>query len=449
MKALDTLEGGQDRLPQKAGETTNERHMLSIFSGAGRSALLGGAFLSLCNGILYSWSVFMLPIERATGWSRTQTSLVFTAILLFFGLGMMLGGTILRLAGTRRTAALGSCMLALGLAASACATAPWQLVLAYGVVAGFGIGMAYIVPLTVAVSWFPEHRGFVCGLMAFSLSLGTLVLGSGLANLLISHFGIAAALWTLAGLVLAGGLPASGFLRLPPPAALSQRASDGCSRHASAAEHGPGGAGSPASAGVPHAMSTRGMLKTRRFRLIWCWAFAIQAGGLMVIGHIVPYAVGEGASVALAGIALGVYAMANGLGRLLFGALYDAAGFRRSMLADAFCMLGGLLALAFLPAWLGAAGLLVGTIIVGMACGGAMPQFSAYIAQNFGTANFGNNLGMTATAVMAAGFAGPFMGGWLYSETGSYAAAMLLAGCLVLPGIAAVALAPPCPRLSE
>lgn len=422
--------------------------MLPIFGGAGRSVLLGGALLSLCNGLLYSWSVFMLPIEQATGWSRTRTSLVFTAILIFFGLGMMLGGTIIRLAGTRRTAALGSCMLAVGLAASASATAPWQLILAYGVVAGFGIGMAYIVPLTVAVSWFPAHRGFVCGFMAFSLSLGTLVLGSGLANLLIGHFGIAVALRALAGLVLAGGLLACGFLRMPPHADISACESAGRPRHTgpSAAERGPACAGSSPSAGAAQGMSTRRMLRTRRFRLIWFWAFVIQAGGLMVIGHIVPFAVGEGASVALAGIALGVYAVANGLGRLFFGALYDAAGFRRSMLANAVCMLGGLLALAFLPAHLGAGGLLGATVIVGMACGGAMPQFSAYIAQNFGTANFGNNLGMTATAVMAAGLAGPFMGGWLYTETGSYLAAMLLAGCLILPGIAAVALTPPCPR---
>lgn len=400
--------------------------MSSPFNGAGRIPLAGGAFLSLFGGILYSWSVFMLPIERATGWSRTQTSLVFTAILVFFGLGMMLGGPILRRLGPQRTGALGSLMLAAGLAASACATAPWQLILAYGVSAGFGIGMAYIVPLTVAVSWYPAHRGLVCGLMAFSLSLGTLVLGSGLANLLIEHHGITTALLALAALVLAGGLTASSTLSMPA----RDKQGDGADS-TPAAEPG----------GTP-SLNTRAMLATRRFRLVWAWAFTMQAGGLMIVGHIVPYAVEQNVSTALASVALGVYAVANGFGRLVFGSLYDAAGFRNAMIATALCMLTGLLALAFLPVPLGYAGLLAGTVFTAMACGGSMPQFTAYIAQSFGPAYMSNNIGMTATAVMAAGFAGPLAGGWLYAETGSYAFAILAAAALVIPGIAAVLLTP-------
>ena len=53
--------------------------MFPEFSRPGRSVLLAGALLSFLNGTLYSWSVFMLPLEQSTGWTRPQTSLVFTA----------------------------------------------------------------------------------------------------------------------------------------------------------------------------------------------------------------------------------------------------------------------------------------------------------------------------------------------------------------------------------
>ena len=111
--------------------------------------MLAGAVLSLLNGILYSWSVFMLPLEASTGWSRPQTSLVFTFALVFFGVGMMCGGFVIRLIGTRLTAAAGGMMLAAGLVLSSFASESWQIVLSYGVTAGFGRGMANVVPTAV------------------------------------------------------------------------------------------------------------------------------------------------------------------------------------------------------------------------------------------------------------------------------------------------------------
>lgn len=400
--------------------------MFPEFSRPGRSVLLAGALLSFLNGTLYSWSVFMLPLEQSTGWTRPQTSLVFTAILVFFGLGMMSGGVIMRRLGPRATAALGGLMLALGLAASSFASAPWQIILAYGGVAGFGIGMGNIVPIAVSVRWYLQQRGLVCGIMAFSLAFGTLLLGSGLAATLIDIMGVSATLLFMAALILAGALPASAFLKYPAAAAVPHEVT---------------------SKVRTESLTTLQMIKTKNFRLVWIWALAIQTGGLMIIGHIVPCAIERGASPAQAGLVMGICAVINGLGRLLFGSLFDAKGFRFAMLADVFCMIAGLLFLAFPPTGSVLAGILPGVALIALSFGGTIPQFSAYIASSFGPAHLENNVGMTATVFIIAGFAGPFAGGCLHSLSGSYQAAILAAAIMAAPGIFAILNVPSsCPK---
>ncbi len=380
----------------------------ALHKNGGLAAVFAGIGLSLINGMLYSWSVFVLPIEQATGWIRSQTSLVFTFILVFFAFGMMTGGFIMRRFGPRLTAAGGGCLLALGFAGSAFAGSLWQLVLAYGVVAGYGIGVANIVPTAVCLAIYPHKRGLICGIMAFALAFGTLLFGSGLATFLIGRAGVWDTLLIMAALALAAALASSLFLRYPK----GRRPLPGSDSLAGQGQT---------------SLSTGQMLGTLRFRLIWLWAMGVQTGGLMIIGHVVPYAVERGASPAQAGVAMGVYAVANGVGRLLFGLLFDKKGFYFSMLCDAFCMVSGLGLLLLLPPLLGYAGILLGVVVIALAFGGTIPQFSAYIAQNFGPAHLETNIGMTATAFIVAGFVGPFAGGYLQIHTGSYSMAIVAA----------------------
>ena len=412
--------------------------MLFSRHAQGYAAVLAGVLLSLVNGILYSWSVFILPIENATGLTRPQTSLVFTFILVFFGLGMMTGGYVLKRVGSRLTAALGGAMLALGLAGAAMATAQWQLVLFYGVIAGYGIGMANIVPSAVGLRWFPHRRGLVCGVMAFSLASGTLVLGAGLAGRLIPAVGVSHTLLIMALLALGISAPASFFLKAPE-------------KLPGTAAHGNALSG----------MDTGEMLRTFSFRLVWIWAFSIQAGGLMIIGHIVPYALEQGCSQAAAELAMGVYAVVNGVGRLLFGQLFDMKGAyllhppqrlpqgrgqllqlfdmkgaRFVMLVNSLFMAAGLVMLAVLPGT-GYAGFIFSVIVIALAAGGTIPQFSAFIARNFGPAHLETNIGMTATVFIVAGFAGPYAGGWIQNASGAYQAAIFTAALLGLPGFIA------------
>lgn len=51
----------------------------------------------------------------------------------------------------------------------------WLLVLGYGVIGGFGLALAYIVPIAMLQKWFPDKRGLITGLAVGGFGFGAVV----------------------------------------------------------------------------------------------------------------------------------------------------------------------------------------------------------------------------------------------------------------------------------
>src|ERR1044071_2771517 len=58
------------------------------------------------------------------------------------------------------------------------------LVLAYGVIAGFGVGCTYVTPIATCIKWFPDKRGMIVGMAVMGFGVGPLVFGPLLETLL-------------------------------------------------------------------------------------------------------------------------------------------------------------------------------------------------------------------------------------------------------------------------
>lgn len=71
---------------------------------------------------------------------------------------------------------------------------------------------------------------------------------------------------------------------------------------------------------------------------------------------------------------MGVYAIANGVGRLFFGYVHDRFGRAWGMGLDAVFMGCGLVLLAVLPSRFGMAGFLIAAVPVALAFGGTFPS---------------------------------------------------------------------------
>ena len=398
-------------------------------AGERRLPIMAVALLvSLVMGMLYAFSIFIIPLEASFGWARHQTALTFSLVLVFFSLGMLTGGNFMAKLGPGKTASLGGILAAGGFFLASFTTNVSMLYFGYGVMGGYGIGLTNLVPTSTLIRWFPDKRGLATGLVTMALALGTFFLGTKLAGSLVGVYGWALTFRVIAVVFLVvvsgGGL----LLKFPPVG------------------YAPAGWTPPAGQAEMWGYNRSNVLKTGICWLICLWLLCIQMGGLMVIGHVVPFASDHGVSLPDAAMAMGVYAIANGLGRLFFGWFNDKFGLKPAMIVDSAFMAAGLGGMVYLVGAFGYPGLLLAVILVGAGYAGTVPLAALLTNSFFGPKFFPKNYGFfTLPGAMVGGLLGPMIGGYIKTATGSYATAIMTAACLALLGIivAAILKAPP------
>ena len=112
--------------------------------------IVGGISLNLALGSLYAWSVFVLPLEKEFGWSRTQTSWVYTIAIVCFAASFILAGKLQDKKGPQVCAFIGALLVGGGFALSSLTTSVGFLYVAFGVIVGVGNGFGYAAPTPVA-----------------------------------------------------------------------------------------------------------------------------------------------------------------------------------------------------------------------------------------------------------------------------------------------------------
>ena len=160
------------------------------------------AFLALVGaaGFRAAPSVLMLPLEEEFGFSRAELSVAVSVNLLFYGLMAPFAAALMARFGLRRVTTIALIFVAAGSALSIFATAPWMLVLTWGVLIGLGTGsMALVFAATVADSWFVKNRGLVVGILTAGSATGQLAFLPFIA-LLVENSG-----WRQASLLVAAG----------------------------------------------------------------------------------------------------------------------------------------------------------------------------------------------------------------------------------------------------
>ena len=80
------------------------------------ASMLEQVLLNLALGSLYAWSVFVLPLEKEFGWSRTQTSWVYTIAIVCFAASFIVAGKLQDKKGPQLCAFLGALLVGGGFA---------------------------------------------------------------------------------------------------------------------------------------------------------------------------------------------------------------------------------------------------------------------------------------------------------------------------------------------
>jgi OFA family oxalate/formate antiporter-like MFS transporter len=396
-------------------------------------------FMQILLGVIYSWSIFRGPLALLHGWSKSQTIAPYRYSLLSFAVGMIIAGFWQDRKGPRLVASFGGFLLGTG-----CLLAAWMgstldgLIFAYGIVAGFGVGFAYVTPIATCIKWFPDKRGMIVGLAVMGFGVGPLLFGPLLEALMGKDpvqlaETIPRTFLILAGIFYVGVIGAAQFYRVPPPG------------------WKPEGWTPPAGRMSVVELPPSKMLATWQFYVLWILYFLGTSVGLTAIGEATPLLqeMAKTSAIISAGAALGVMSIFNGLGRLGWGTVSDHFGRKVAVLG--MCAVSIVACVGFLREPGGFIQLLSGLCLVAVSYGGYLALMPSFTADYFGPKNVGANYGILFSAWGICGFVVPgYFAGIMdrakaaNNLTGGYNEVYLTLAALALAGaVAAVFLRPP------
>ena len=408
--------------------------------------VVGAILIQLALGAIYAWSVFTARLTDAAGayaFSASQTAWVFSAGLATFAIIMVLAGRVLPRVGPRLLTVAGGLLLGGGyIFGGLYGDSFWVQLLGIGILGGAGIGLAYVVPISVCVKWFPDKKGMITGLAVAGFGFGATIwvklAGSWFGGLLntTSVFGLPGvqSVFVIYGFALAALVLMGSVVLINPPD-----------------DDLPRGWTPPVTENNDHEgavdFRARDMLRTPQFYMLWSVFMFAGISGLMVIYCIKLFGIdalehhGVAGAGAITGTAMAWYAIFNGLGRIAWGSVSDRIG--RKTTITLMAVLQGVTMLITYHVFISfglAYGFIVVAALIGFNYGGSFALFPAITADYFGNKNVGSNYGWMFTAYGVAGLAGPLLAGYFKdaaqgsAQPGVWMTPFIIAGGVCLLG---------------
>ena len=383
--------------------------------------VLIGMVINLCLGSIYSWSVFVTPLTKyfvSIGQNVTANDVLlpFSVFLAFFAIAMPLTGRFIESHGPRNVTIAGGLLTGLGWLFASYVTWFPVMYIVYGVIGGIGVGIAYGVPVAVAARWFPDRRGLAVGLTLLGFGFSAFFTAN-VAGWLIGAYGVMMTfrIFGIAFLILIT------LLALPLAFPPKDWKPEGWTPPA------------PKPGEVRCECNRAEMVRTGTFYALWICFFIGCLAGLMAIGIAKPVGTEvAGISSGLATLLVGFFAIFNGFGRPVFGALTDRLNPRNTAVLSF-----ALIALASLLMWrvhTEAAYILAFAILWGC-LGGWLAIAPTATASYFGTCDYPRCYGVVFLAYGAGAIAGPQLAGFIRTSTGSYLGVFPYVAALAIAGL--------------
>ncbi len=347
------------------------------------------------------WAVILvLPqVEAEFGADRADAALAYTATMLGFALGNLLGGRLVDRFGIAPTLFVAGLLQAAGFALAAIAPGLVVFVAAQGVMIGIGSAAGFGPVIADISRWFLRRRGIAVAAAASGNYL------AGAVWPLILKAPIQSAGWRDVylgvALTLAVALPVLALL-------LRRRLPAGVDAAAAAAT------------GYRRAEIT---LTPRQLQGVLALAgLACCVAMSMPQVHIVAFCADLGYGPAVGAEMLSLMLAGGVVSRLASGALADRLGGVRTLLIGS--ALQGIALILYLP-FDGLTSLYVVSLIFGLSQGGIVPSYALIVREYLPAAEAGRRVGAVLMATVLGMALGGWMSGWVYDQTGSYTAAFL------------------------
>ena len=361
--------------------------------------------IMLCIGSVYAWSIIATELIRAYDFSASQSQLIFGTIIAVFPATMIFVGQLSEKVKPRYFGYISGILFFLGYYLASRSQGNFSLILAgIGLLAGIATGFGYWLALTLPVQWFPEKKGLITGIASAGFGLGAvfmseiseIILNKGYTVLqLIKIMGISYGLiiFVLSNLIFQVQKPA-GSKKIPVNA-------------------------SP-------------FIQSKSFKILFLGIFLGTFAGLLIIGSlgIIGSQYDVSSHYLIHGIA--IFAIANFLGRLVWGFLSDHIGGSLSIFLALLFQSAAIFSLSLFP--ITNALYLILAFSIGFGFGGNFVLFAKETAQVFGIEKLGIVYPYVFLGYAIAGILGPISGGFLFDFSGTFSHALYLASLMSLGG---------------
>ncbi len=383
------------------------------------------AMIMIAN-LQYAWTLFVQPLQAATGWRLSDIQFAFTLFILFQTWVQPLDGWLIDRLGPRGFISAAGLLCGLGWAGMGYAT---SLPMLYALYCAAGIGAAFVYSGSIgsALKWFKDRRGLAAGIMAAGFGGGTALFIPFISSTIASrgYQSTFVATGLLQGLVI---VIVAQFLRHPPAEAFVAQPV----------------AASASQVGRRH-FTTAEMLRTPQFYMMYVMFVLMATGGLLVTANAGPMARSWGLSAGALTLAATLSPLANGGSRVFWGAVSDRIG-RETTMVITFFLQAICLLLVVLLGQLSAAWFAVTLVLVYFTWGQIYSLFPSTSGDYFGSRHATSNYAVLYTAKGVASIIGGWFGALLYEQFGSWSVgfygsavmALLAAGLAVALRAAAV-----------
>ena len=365
--------------------------------------ILAALLMQLCLGATYSWSVYVQHIKTITDISQAQAQVPFSVFYFIFPLTMIFSGTLVDRFGPKVAAISGGILFGSGWMISSLGIGNFTYtILGNGVIAGVGAGIAYIVPISTCMKWFPNNKGLVTGVAVAGFGGGAALVSS-IAGYLLKLDFTPFALFGYFGLVFMILIVFSGFfMQNPPDFAKTDM----------------------------FKLDLRKILTDKRFIILYFAMFSGLAAGFAISANIKELYT---SATLMTGVrAVSFFAIANAIGRIIWGSIFDRFDSRiiiqLNLLSQALLLFTSPLILT------SSTGLQIFAAIAGFNYGGILVVYAGSVARIWGADKVGSIYGWLFSANIP-GAVAPLLAGYFYDQTGSFTIPMYIISMIILVAI--------------
>lgn len=385
-----------------------------------------GVVVLLFAGLVYAWSVLAAPIKVFfPEWSSTQVSFTFTLCMMFFCFGGLVGGMLSEKISPKIILKISAILFILGFFLASRANEIIVLYIGYGVFAGMASGLAYNSILSNITKFFPDCPGLISGILLMGFGIGSFIIGK--VYQIVTPSGEGIDVWrrsfmSFGFILFVIMFVCSFFIRRPSENELKEIKKG--KKDIDKAKKVEGVGIKPAS-----------MIKMTSFWIFFIWATLLSSAGLAVVSQATGIAMEVGSNISLGTIStvVGLISIFNGIGRVIFGGLFDKIGRQKTMMLNNVLFLLAVIILMVALRSKEFILIIIGFCVIGIAYGGITPTNSAFVNDFYGSEYYPINLSLINMNLLIASF-GSTISGLLYDISKSYFTTLVVMMIVIIIG---------------